>query len=127
MWSACSDSSLFDGNFDLKKHKKNHKYLIYETEMKMQEKWNEIWKFVGHDDIKKHILADLQPAIVECKNKISNKIHEFLKVKRELQDECNKIENLINNEILSKFLPSEVAKTVLWLETVNIAKYINNG
>lgn len=125
IWSANSGRSLFDLLHEKKKLKKNQKYLLYEEKQKSEQGLNDIWSTITPDENKKAILSAIQPILVEFKKNINNKIHEFLKVKNELLLEVTMLGNLIDNEILTKFYPEDLAKVLLWIDSKSDEKELS--
>lgn len=117
LWSADAGASIFDSVYEKKKPKKNQKYLIFEEKQKVEQGFNEIWTVITHDEKKKQILRNLQPFLIEFKKRIQASIHNFLYAKNQLVTEIGLLSNLIDTEILGKFLAEDVTKALLWIES----------
>ncbi len=79
---------------------------------------NDIWSIVEPDEWKKKSLGMLQPFLVAAKGNVERKLAGFLRAKTELVAEVASLGNLIQNEVLPKFWPSDIALVLLWIETV---------
>jgi hypothetical protein len=83
-------------------------------------KWSEVWTIVEPEEWKKKLLLDIQPKLYESKFRIHKKMQDLLTIKAELIQEIDFLGNFVKNDILPKFWPNDIAKTLLWVESVFI-------
>ena len=77
-----------------------------------------MWNIISPDDWKKRLLLEVQPNLVESRNRISKKVQELFKAKDELIKEIQVLYNYAETALLSKIWPVDLAKLLIWVESV---------
>jgi hypothetical protein len=77
-----------------------------------------VWNIISPDDWKKRLLLEVQPNLVESRNRISKKVQELFKAKDELIKEIQVLYNYAETALLSKIWPVDLAKLLIWVESV---------
>jgi len=77
-----------------------------------------VWNVIEMDTIKKADLAVIRGALLTMKQNIEKTAIEFVEAKNTLVEEVKKLSTYIGTEVIPRFDPSDIIKTILWVDTV---------
>lgn len=117
LWSAFNSEGLFGLTQDLKKPKKNQKYLIFKDKEENENSVNSIWLTIKPDHMKQNFLNSLRPIFIELKDQIQAKVNNLNKAQEELLEKVFTFGNVLENQLMKEVFPKDIAKVMLWINS----------
>jgi len=79
-----------------------------------------VWEIVKLNKKKKKSLVDLQTTLIESKQRLLERVNEFIDSKNKLTEESARIGEIVEKHGLSIFSPKKAANLILWVNSVPI-------